>query len=80
MDRWCSVKAARIAEISMEFDKQIQQIEPLVDASNPADIMGMMVQQLRSEKDAKITEATADIDEQRRKDIREAREKLSYLY
>jgi len=35
---------------------------------------------LRSEKDAKITEATADIDEQRRKDIREAREKLSYLY
>ena len=80
MDRWCSVKATKIAEISMEYDKQIQEIEPLVDTTNPTDIMGMMVQQLRAEKDSKITEASAEIDEKRRQEIREAREKLNYLY
>ena len=80
MDRWCSVKAVRIAEISMEYDRQIAEISPLVDATNPTDIMGMMVQQLRTERDQKITEATAEIDEQRRADIRVARDKLGYLY
>jgi hypothetical protein len=28
MDRWCSVKAQKITEISLNYDKQIAELEP----------------------------------------------------
>jgi hypothetical protein len=74
MDKWCAVKATKITSICLNYDKQIAEIEGQADLTNPADVMTMVIEQLKTSKEAEIAAVSAEIDEKRKAEIRVVRE------